>query len=111
MALPQGVKRSETRRRPSFRIRETRQALRVRVIPVQGDGPQWGGPGPAGWGPPPPPVPDPGGWNGGWEPNGGLCVFSLCIQDRRPNEVRKDRDDLCSASTPESTVVSTDRPL
>jgi hypothetical protein len=44
-----------------------------------GSGPQWGGPGPVGWGSPPPPDPIPGGWNGGWEPNGGLCLFNLCI--------------------------------
>jgi hypothetical protein len=44
------------------------------------DGPGWGGPGPVGWGaPPPPPVPFPGGWNGGWEPNGGFCLFDLCV--------------------------------
>jgi hypothetical protein len=39
-------------------------------------GPGWGGPGPAAWGPPPPP---PGTWNGGWEPDGGLCLFNLCV--------------------------------
>lgn len=44
--------------------------------PWQG-GPGWGAPGPVAWGPPPPPVP--GGWNGGWEPNGGFCLFDLCI--------------------------------
>ena len=45
------------------------------------DGPGWRDPGPVGWGgpPPPPPVPFPGGWNGGWEPNGGFCLFNLCI--------------------------------
>jgi hypothetical protein len=42
-------------------------------------GPGWGGPGPVGWAPPPPPVPFQGGWNGGWEPNGGLCLFDLCV--------------------------------
>jgi hypothetical protein len=24
-------------------------------------------------------VPLPEGWNGGWEPNGGVCLFNLCI--------------------------------
>jgi hypothetical protein len=46
--------------------------------PRWGRGPGWGGPGPVGWAPPPPPGPIPGGWNGGWEPNGGLCLFDLC---------------------------------
>lgn len=54
-----------------------------------------------GWGPPPPPPPNwnngpgwnngwnnngwngggpiPGGWNGGWEPQGGFCVFVVCV--------------------------------
>lgn len=53
-----------------------------------------------GWGPPPPPPPGwhngpgwnngwnngwngggpiPGGWNGGWEPQGGLCVWVVCV--------------------------------
>jgi hypothetical protein len=42
-------------------------------------GPQWGGPGPGGpWGPPPPPPPD-GTWNGGWEPDGGICLFGACV--------------------------------
>jgi len=45
------------------------------------DGPGWGGPGPAGWGAPPPwqGGPIPGGWNNGWEPNGGVCLVNLCI--------------------------------
>jgi hypothetical protein len=47
-----------------------------------GDHDGWGGdPGPADWAPPPPP-PDwspPGAWNGGWEPDGGLCIFDLCL--------------------------------
>jgi hypothetical protein len=47
--------------------------------PWQGGRPEWGGPGPVAWGPPPPPVPLPGGWNGGWEPNGGICLFNLCV--------------------------------
>jgi hypothetical protein len=40
-----------------------------------GPGPgQWnGGPGPAAWGPPP------GTWNGGWEPDGGVCLFAVCV--------------------------------
>ncbi|MCW2735215.1 MAG: hypothetical protein JWR13_6031 [Mycobacterium sp.] len=49
-------------------------------------GPGWGGPGPAGWGPPPPPYyggygggPIPGGWNGGWEPQGGICLGPFCV--------------------------------
>ncbi|BBZ28611.1 hypothetical protein MMAD_29060 [Mycolicibacterium madagascariense] len=52
-------------------------------------GPGWGGPGPVGWGPPPPPPPPyyggygggpfPGGWNGGWEPNGGVCLGPFCV--------------------------------
>jgi|SRR6478672_1128909 len=50
--------------------------------PWQG-GPGWGGPGPVGWGPPPPAPwqggPIPGGWNGGWEPPGGVCLFNLCV--------------------------------
>lgn len=40
----------------------------------------WGPPPPQ-WGPPPPP-PDgnpPGTWNGGWEPDGGVCLFGACI--------------------------------
>lgn len=42
--------------------------------------PAWGGPGPAGWGPPAQQdVPFPGGWNGGWEPNGGLCIGPFCV--------------------------------
>ena len=43
--------------------------------------PGWGGPGPVGWGAPPPwqGGPIPGGWNGGWEPNGGVCLFNLCV--------------------------------
>ncbi|WP_200959731.1 hypothetical protein [Mycobacterium sp. Root135] len=46
--------------------------------------PAWG-PGPVGWGPPPPPPyyqgggPIPGGWNGGWEPNGGICIGPFCV--------------------------------
>lgn len=45
--------------------------------------PAWG-PGPVGWGPPPPPPPYqggpiPGGWNGGWEPNGGICIGPFCV--------------------------------
>jgi hypothetical protein len=44
-----------------------------------GGGPGWEGPGPVGWGPPPGSGPIPGGWNGGWEPNGGICVFDVCI--------------------------------
>jgi hypothetical protein len=47
--------------------------------PWQGVGPGWGGPGPVGWRSPPSYAPVPGGWNGGWEPNGGLCVFNLCV--------------------------------
>jgi hypothetical protein len=47
--------------------------------PWQGGAPDWGGPGPVGWGAPPSYGPIPGGWNGGWEPNGGLCVFNLCV--------------------------------
>jgi hypothetical protein len=47
--------------------------------PWQGGGPGWGGPGPVGWGSPPPPVRFPGSWNGGWEPNGGVRLFTLCI--------------------------------
>jgi hypothetical protein len=53
----------------------------------------WGPPPPpAPWGPPPPPAwgggwnngwngggPIPGGWNGGWEPQGGFCVFVVCV--------------------------------
>ena len=39
--------------------------------------PPWGGPGPANWGPPPPP-PN-GTWNGGWEPDGGFCLFGACV--------------------------------
>ncbi|WP_101948488.1 hypothetical protein [Mycobacterium sp. 3519A] len=34
------------------------------------------------WGPPPPPPPPaqpPGTWNGGWEPDGGFCLFGACI--------------------------------
>lgn len=50
------------------------------------------------WGPPPPPPPPghwnngpgwnngwngggpiPGGWNGGWEPQGGFCIFVVCV--------------------------------
>jgi hypothetical protein len=50
--------------------------------PWQG-GPGWGGPGPVGWGAPPPAPwqggPIPGGWNGGWEPPGGVCLFNLCV--------------------------------
>lgn len=52
---------------------------------------------PGQWGPPPPPPPAywnngpgwnngwngggpiPGGWNGGWEPQGGFCVFVVCV--------------------------------
>jgi hypothetical protein len=41
-------------------------------------GPGFGPPGPGPWGPPPPPPPD-GTWNGGWEPDGGFCVFALCV--------------------------------
>jgi hypothetical protein len=47
-------------------------------------GPDWG-PGPVGWGPPPPPPPYwgggpiPGGWNGGWEPQGGFCLGPFCV--------------------------------
>ncbi|MFG1930356.1 hypothetical protein ACGFK1_06820 [Mycobacterium sp. NPDC048908] len=37
--------------------------------------PHWDRPGPAGWGPPPPD----GTWNGGWEPDGGFCLFGACI--------------------------------
>jgi hypothetical protein len=53
--------------------------------PPHPGGPGWGGPpprpwdggpGPAGWGPPPPP---PGTWNGGWEPDGGVCLFAVCV--------------------------------
>jgi hypothetical protein len=36
-----------------------------------GRGPDWGGPGWRG-------DPIPGGWNGGWEPWGGVCIFGLC---------------------------------
>jgi hypothetical protein len=25
------------------------------------------------------PDPYPGGWNGGWEPDGAVCLFNLCI--------------------------------
>ena len=40
-------------------------------------GPGWGGPG---WGAPPwQGGPIPGGWNGGWEPPGGVCLFNLCV--------------------------------
>jgi len=53
-------------------------------------GPGWGPPPPDHhWGPPPrdhdwgpPPPPDgnpPGTWNGGWEPDGGVCLFGACI--------------------------------
>jgi hypothetical protein len=43
-------------------------------------GPGWGGPGPVGWAPPPwQGGPIPGGWNGGWEPPGGVCLFDLCV--------------------------------
>ena len=46
-------------------------------------GPGWGGPGQVGWAPPPPPNygggPIPGGWNGGWEPNGGICLGPFCV--------------------------------
>ena len=35
------------------------------------------------WGPPPPPPPPPPGgpdtWNGGWEPDGGFCLFGACV--------------------------------
>lgn len=32
------------------------------------------------WGPPPPPDGNPPGtWNGGWEPDGGVCLFGACI--------------------------------
>jgi hypothetical protein len=52
--------------------------------------PGWGPPPGPGWGPPPPPPPAwnngwngggpiPGGWNGGWEPQGGFCVFVVCV--------------------------------
>jgi hypothetical protein len=36
------------------------------------DGPRWDG---RGWGN----GPIPGGWNGGWEPWGGFCLFNACI--------------------------------
>ncbi|MCX8562074.1 hypothetical protein OS122_14365 [Mycolicibacterium mucogenicum] len=39
------------------------------------NGPGWGGPPPPpawGWNPP-------GTWNGGWEPDGGFCIFAACI--------------------------------
>jgi hypothetical protein len=36
------------------------------------DGPRWDH---RGWGG----DPVPGGWNGGWEPWGGVCVFGACI--------------------------------
>ncbi|MFL0285261.1 hypothetical protein ACJH6H_08375 [Mycobacterium sp. SMC-21] len=50
-------------------------------------GPGWGppppdhhwGPPPPAWGPPPPPGNPPGTWNGGWEPDGGVCLFGACI--------------------------------
>jgi hypothetical protein len=50
-------------------------------------GPGWGppppdhhwGPPPREWGPPPPPDNPPGTWNGGWEPDGGVCLFGACI--------------------------------
>jgi hypothetical protein len=35
------------------------------------DGPRWGG---GDWR-----DPVPGGWNGGWEPWGGVCLFGACI--------------------------------
>ena len=39
----------------------------------------WGPP-PREWGPPPPPDGNPPGtWNGGWEPDGGVCLFGACI--------------------------------
>ena len=47
--------------------------------PGWGGRPGWDGPGQAGWAPPGPPVPFPGGWNGGLEPNGGVCLFNLCV--------------------------------
>ena len=44
------------------------------------NGPGWGGPGPLGGAPPPwLGGPIPGGWNGGWEPAGGVCLFNLCV--------------------------------
>ena len=67
-------------------------------------GPGHGGPVATRWGPPPPPHHDqwggpgryngggyydrggyygggpiPGGWNGGWEPNGGFCLGPFCV--------------------------------
>jgi hypothetical protein len=36
------------------------------------DGPGWDG---RGWGN----GPIPGGWNGGWQPWGGVCLFGACI--------------------------------
>ena len=51
--------------------------------PWHGDHDDWRpDPGPADWAPPPPPAEDwspPGTWNGGWEPDGGLCVFDVCM--------------------------------
>lgn len=45
-----------------------------------------GAPVPTRWGPPSPPPPPyygggpiPGGWNGGWEPNGGFCLGPFCV--------------------------------
>jgi hypothetical protein len=39
-----------------------------------GDDHGWRGWDGRGWG-----DPVPGGWNGGWEPWGGVCVFGVCI--------------------------------